>query len=120
MLCIEYSLSFFWGEAVEVEDAGVYLLICFADLMRKGLAGFCVLLEVFFPFVSNWQVYDNFCVREGEYVLYRKDEVHILRNGVNRLSESRQLSSGGRVNLFREKTNQNEKKPKKPKKPGLF
>ncbi len=31
MLCIEYSLSFFWGEAVEVEDAGVLSGVIFLE-----------------------------------------------------------------------------------------
>ena len=43
MLCVEYSLSFFRGEAVEVEDAGVYLFICLADLLFQRVAG-CVVV----------------------------------------------------------------------------
>ena len=62
MLCVEYSLSFFWGEAVEVEDAGVYLFICLADLLFQRVAGWVVVVEVWFPFVL---------LREGEaYLLF--------------------------------------------------
>ena len=60
MLCVEYSLSFFRGEAVEVEDAGVYLFICLADLLFQRVAGCVVVVEVWFPFVL---------LREGEAYL---------------------------------------------------
>ena len=62
MLCVEYSLSLFWGEAVEVEDAGVYLFICLADLLFQRVAGCVVVVEVWLPFVL---------LREGEaYLLF--------------------------------------------------
>lgn len=70
MLCVEYSLSFFWGEAVEVEDAGVYLFICLADLLSQCVAGCVVVVEVRLPFVL---------LREGEAYLLLLQFCHEAR-----------------------------------------
>ncbi len=51
LLSFHYYFTFFWGEAVEVEDEGVYLLVGLADLLTEDLAGLGVVAKVWFPFV---------------------------------------------------------------------
>ena len=51
LLSFHYYFSFFWGEAVEVEDAGVYLLVGLVDLLSEGFAGLGVVAKVWFPLV---------------------------------------------------------------------
>ena len=51
LLSFHYDFAFLWGEAVEVEDAGVYLFVSLADLLREGLASLGVVVEVRLPFV---------------------------------------------------------------------